>query len=52
MSIANALKVLNNLPPYLSQIQHLNSSQIAFGIWPTCLGLIPGAMIAGKVLRT
>ncbi|CAI7592582.1 unnamed protein product [Penicillium manginii] len=43
---------LNNLPTYLSQVDSLNSSQIALRIWPSCVGLVIGTMIAGKFLRT
>ncbi|KAJ5787325.1 MFS general substrate transporter [Penicillium paradoxum] len=51
MFFANISIVLNNLPSYLSQVQNLTSSQIALRIWPSSLGLILGAIIAGKVLR-
>ncbi|KOS37073.1 hypothetical protein ACN38_g12150 [Penicillium nordicum] len=51
MFFANVSTFLNNLPPYLSQIDHLTSSQIALRLWPSCLGLILGAMVTGKVLR-
>lgn len=47
---ANADQILNNLPPYLSQINHLSNSGIAMRIWPSGLGLILGAVIAGKAM--
>lgn len=44
--------MLTNLPTYFSQIDHLNTSQIALRIWPISgLGLILGAVIAGRFLR-
>ncbi|RFU25076.1 hypothetical protein B7463_g11259, partial [Scytalidium lignicola] len=52
MFFASVSTVINNLPPYLSKITRLTGSQIALRIWPSCLGLILGAMIAGKFLRT
>lgn len=48
--IADALQILNNLPPYLSQIDHLSNSGIAMRIWPSGLGLILGSVIAGKAM--
>ncbi|KAJ5387068.1 MFS general substrate transporter [Penicillium cosmopolitanum] len=48
----NTAQFLTNLPPYLSQIDHLNSSEIALRIWPSCIGLVIGTMIAGKAMRT
>ncbi|CAG7931701.1 unnamed protein product [Penicillium olsonii] len=49
---ANVSIVMNTLPSYLSQIEQMTSSQIALRIWPSCLGLVLGAMIAGRALRT
>ncbi|KAJ5780601.1 MFS general substrate transporter [Penicillium paradoxum] len=47
---ASISTILNNLPPYLAQINHLSNSAIAMRIWPSGLGLILGSVIAGKAM--
>ncbi|KAF7593672.1 hypothetical protein BBP40_011081 [Aspergillus hancockii] len=47
---ASIMTILNNLPPYFSQIDHLSNSAIAMRIWPSAIGLILGSVIAGKAM--
>ncbi|CEO58558.1 hypothetical protein PMG11_03271 [Penicillium brasilianum] len=47
---ASITTILNNLSPYLSQVDHLSNSAISMRIGISGLGLILGSVIAGKAL--